>query len=332
MTMQRTTSLLTLILLLGFATTACDSSLNGSEPAAKAAWPETEAVRAPQSRGQLVEVRAVGHHEFELSTDEVPSGWTTFRLDNASHAVHFALVEKLPSGITIEDYEAEVAPVFQNLMDSFSGEEPSAPEAGSDLPAWYGNVVFTGGPGFTVAGQASQATMYLEPGTYLVECYVKTQDGEFHSYLGMVEQLVVTEEVSRAREPKATLEMTLSTKEGIEVSDEVRPGMHTVAAYFEDQTAYSHFLGHDVQLVRLGDETNLDELAAWMDWTQPGSLAEPAPAEFVGGIQDMPAGTTGYFTVHLKPGRYAWIAEVPDPAANGMLKTFTVPPAGRGLR
>jgi hypothetical protein len=28
--------------------------------------------------------------------------------------------------------------------------------------------------------------------------------------------------------------------------------------------------------------------------------------------------------VELTPGRYAWIAEVPDPAAKGMLRTFTV--------
>lgn len=38
----------------------------------------------------------------------------------------------------------------------------------------------------------------------------------------------------------------------------------------------------------------------------------------------MPAGSTAYLTVHLTPGHYAWIAEVPDPAAKGMLKTFTV--------
>jgi hypothetical protein len=38
----------------------------------------------------------------------------------------------------------------------------------------------------------------------------------------------------------------------------------------------------------------------------------------------MPAGETGYFTAALEPGRYAWIAEVPNPAEKGMLQPFTV--------
>jgi hypothetical protein len=61
-----------------------------------------------------------------------------------------------------------------------------------------------------------------------------------------------------------------------------------------------------------------------MDWRQPGGLQTPAPARFVGGLQEMPAGSTGYFTVELEPGRYAWIAEVAEPQNKGMLLTFTV--------
>ena len=63
-----------------------------------------------------------------------------------------------------------------------------------------------------------------------------------------------------------------------------------------------------------------------MDWTQPTGLETPAPAEFLGGTHEMPAGGRAYFTVRLEPGRYAWIAEVPSPVEKGMLKTFTVPP------
>jgi hypothetical protein len=42
----------------------------------------------------------------------------------------------------------------------------------------------------------------------------------------------------------------------------------------------------------------------------------------------MPAGGTAYFTATLEPGRYAWIAEVTNPAEKGMLKIFVVPPDG----
>jgi len=61
-----------------------------------------------------------------------------------------------------------------------------------------------------------------------------------------------------------------------------------------------------------------------MDWTQPGGLQTPAPAVFLGGLQEMPAGSTGYLTVTLEPGRYAWIAEIPGTDANGFLKEFSV--------
>jgi hypothetical protein len=36
----------------------------------------------------------------------------------------------------------------------------------------------------------------LEPGTYAIECYVKTEDGVFHTTHGMITGLTVTEESS----------------------------------------------------------------------------------------------------------------------------------------
>jgi hypothetical protein len=172
--------------------------------------------------------------------------------------------------------------------------------------------------------------MFLEPGTYLLECYVKT-DGIFHSYnpnsdaYGMVHAITVTEETSEAAAPDPDIEITLSSERGIEVEGDVKPGDRTVAVHFADQTTHEHFLGHDVHLVRLEEDTDIEALATWMDWTQPTGLETPAPATFIGGLHEMPAGETGYFTATLAPGRYAWIAEVPHPAEKGMLKTFTVP-------
>jgi len=86
-------------------------------------------------------------------------------------------------------------------------------------------------------------------------------------------------------------------------------------------------LSHDVHLARLEDETDLDALGAWMDWSQPTGLDTPPPAVFLGGTHEMQAGETAYFTVTLEPGRYAWIAEVPNPASKNMLKSFTIPVA-----
>ncbi|MEQ9316078.1 MAG: hypothetical protein RLN72_09500, partial [Henriciella sp.] len=53
--------------------------------------------------------------------------------------------------------------------------------------------------------------------------------------------------------------------------------------------------------------------------------ATPAPAHFVGGIHDMPEGSTAYFTVELEPGEYGIVAEVPDAQATGLFTTISVP-------
>jgi hypothetical protein len=55
----------------------------------------------------------------------------------------------------------------------------------------------------------------------------------------------------------------------------------------------------------------------------------PAPAEFLGGTNEMPAGATSYFNVTLEPGDYAWIAEVSRAGEKGMLVRFTVPADAR---
>ena len=89
--------------------------------------------------------------------------------------------------------------------------------------------------------------------------------------------------------------------------------------------AHENFVGHDVHLARLEDDTDLEQLAIWMDWSEPSGLETPAPVQFVGGVNEMPAGETGYVHVRLAPGRYAWIAEVPHSMQKGMLKTFVVP-------
>ena len=265
-----------------------------------------------------------------VAPDEIPSGWTTFRLTNESEMIHFAVLQRLPDGIGIEEQQEEVAPVFQKGMDLLNeGNADAAMEAFGGLPAWFGEIVFMGGPGLIAPKRTAQTTVLLEPGTYLLECYVKT-NGIFHSYnpnpdaYGMVREITVTEEATEASAPEADIEITISSERGMEVDGDVQTGDNTIAVHFADQTTHEHFLGHDVHLVRLEEGTDLEALATWMDWTQPTGLETPAPASFIGGLHEMPAGATGYFTATLEPGRYAWIAEVPNPAERGMLKTFTV--------
>jgi hypothetical protein len=281
----------------------------------------------PAPSPNVMEVTAVDQ-TFQ-APDSVLAGWVTFRFKNASDMTHFALVEKLPEGKKVADQQAEVAPVFQAGLDLLNAGKPdSAMAKFKELPAWFGEIEFLGGPGFLGPGRSEETTVHLDPGTYMLECYVKTV-GVFHSYnpepgqYGMVHQFEVFGS-SKAPPPKADVQITISSDGGIRTEGDIGPGPHTIAVHFKDQKPHENFVGHDVHLVRLAPDTDLDALAAWMDWTQPTGLEVPAPAEFLGGVNEMPAGSTGYLTVDLDPGQYAWIAEVPKPREKGMLKTFTV--------
>ncbi|MFP4227302.1 MAG: hypothetical protein ACLFTE_00575 [Salinivenus sp.] len=265
--------------------------------------------------------------------DTIASGWTTFQLKNESGMEHFALIERIPDGVGLADHQQEVAPLFQRGFELLAMDEAeAASETFGQLPEWFSNVEFVGGPGLLGAGRTAQTTVELAPGSYLIECYVKT-NGVFHSYNpvpgseGMVRELTVTDERTGATAPTPTLELSISSEEGIQWThkENLQPGEHTVAVQFKDQTVHGNFVGHDVHLARLDEDENTEPLAAWMDWTQPHGLETPAPISFVGGINEMPAGETGYLTVDLRPGPYAWVAEVPRPEENGMLQTFTVP-------
>ncbi len=300
----------------------------GSEAPPTLPSPEPTTLTSAVSPPAVVEIVARGL-SFEAPA-EVPSGWNTFRFRNESGMVHFALIERLPEGIGIAEQQAEVAPLFQQGMDLLNAGDTDAGMAKfGELPEWFGGIVFVGGPGFTSPGQTSEATIHLEPGTYLIECYVKT-GGVFHSYnpapdaYGMVHEFTVTGDDLPTEPPAADLRLTLSSEHGIEIAGEPSAGTQVVAVVFEDQRVYENFVGHDVHLVRLADDTDLDALAAWMDWRAPEGLETPAPAEFLGGINEMPAGATAYLRIDLAPGRYAWISEVPDAGEKGLLKTFTV--------
>lgn len=273
--------------------------------------------------GNLVEVKTTGMN-FILP-DEIPSGWTTFRYSNESPLTHFMLIDKLPvfegKQITYDDFE-NIPPVFRDAMDLINtGKTEEGFAEFGRLPEWFPEIIFSGGVGLVSPGETAQTTVYVKPGTYVIECYVKT-GGIFHP---MTRQLDVRQDSSNETPPTPTLKMAISREGGIEMPEAPNAGLHTIAVEFKDQSPHEHFLGHDVHLVRLKKDTDLGELNSWMTWTTPEGLNTPSPVTFIGGAQEMPQGNTAYITVDLKPGNYAWVAEVPDPESKNMLKTFSVP-------
>ena len=292
------------------------ASLMACQPADRA----QETDRAA-SEAHVVDVTA-RDYAFDVAA-EIPSGWTTFRMKNEGNEHHFFLLSRLPEGKMFEDYVEEVAVAFETAWDSLRTGEMDKTEAGQLLghllPAWYASVKAMGGVGLVAAGAVAQTSLNLDPGTYVMECYVKTRDGTFHISLGMARPFTVTHEPSGASAPEADIDIALSNYE-ITIEGETTAGEHTVAVRFQEHPEVG--LGNDVHLARLGDEVEVGEVALWMDWMELSGLLAPAPAEFLGGAQEMPIGHTAYFTVNLEPGRYVWITEAS--ADKGMFKEFTV--------
>ncbi|TFV96259.1 hypothetical protein E4S40_08535 [Algoriphagus kandeliae] len=264
--------------------------------------------------------------DFQM-VDSISSGWNTFRYVNKSNEVHFFVLEKLPEGIRLSNYENELIPVFKEGFDFMKlGNMEEGMKAFEKIPQWFGGVVNHGGVGILSGNSTGETTLFLEPGVYAMECYIRMPDGTPHVFMGMLKEVIVTDEVSELAEPKADYSITISSTEGIQFLDSIPAGNIEFGVDFLDQQLYEHFAGHDINLVKLQEGAELDSLVAWINPSDMFALSSPEPKEFVfmGGAEDMPAGKKAYFKAELSPGNYVLISEVPDAMNRKMVHPFTV--------
>ncbi|PKA84466.1 hypothetical protein ATE92_2656 [Ulvibacter sp. MAR_2010_11] len=264
--------------------------------------------------------------EFQ-SVDTITSGWNTFKYQNLSNETHFFLMDKYPEGKNVTHTLEEVAPVFEEGMKLINeGKSEEGFAAFGKLPKWFGDIVFSGGSGLIGPKNTAVTTIHLEPGYYIMECYVKMPNGMFHTSMGMAKPIIVTTEDSGNTPPEPTINITVSNENGIVYDKAITKGKHVFSVFYKEQKHHENFMQHDVNLVRLEANASVEELEKWMDWSDPKGLITPVPqgTTFLGGVNDMPAGRTGYFYADLNPGRYAFISEVPNSRIKGLLKEFEV--------
>jgi len=262
-----------------------------------------------------------------VTVDTIKSGWNTFKYINKSDEPHFLLFDDYPDGKTLDSVKARVMPAFDKGMALIMEDDMDAAIAAfGELPPWFSKVKFVGGTGIISPKSETNVTTHLEPGDYLLECYIKMTGGIFHVSMGMVKELHVLNEDSGNQPPIADINISVSSTEGITYVGEINSGKHTFSVNYVDQTVYENFVGHDVNLVKLADNANLEELESWMNWMNPKGFINPMPegVTFMGGVNNGLPGSTHYFDVTLDTGNYAFIAEVPNASEKGLLKTFTV--------
>jgi hypothetical protein len=252
-----------------------------------------------------------------------PSGWVTLRFDNQAPETHFMILWRLPEGKTFDEWVVDIANPFNDLYREYRAgtidKVALFERLGETIPEWFGSAQPKGGPGFTAPNRVSQTTVFLEPGDYVMECYVraKDQDDTFHSKHGMLRPLIVTEEATAEVPPEAEMEITLSNYQ-LSVEGEMAAGERTVRVRVEEDP--EGLIKHNIHLVKLDDETTSEDVASWLDWVD--AMLPPAPAEFLGGAGQTLAGSDSYVTVDLEPGRYAWVSEAWG--VQGMVHEFVV--------
>ncbi len=257
--------------------------------------------------------------------DELLSGWTTLKYTNEGEEPHFLILGRVPEGKTFDDLASTVSPPFNEiwyqLRDGEISQEEAFEKLGEELPEWFWAVEFMGGPGLISPGLTTEATVYLEPGTYYLECYAKTEDGEFHSMEGMMRELTVTDARGGGVPPEADIEITLSNFE-LDIKGTLAPGTQTVSVHVAENPEEG--FGHNVHVARLEPGMDVDEIARWMNPFEITGMQTPAPTKLLGGMQMLPEGQTGYFTLDLEPGRYLFVAE--NTGHLGVLQEVTVEP------
>jgi hypothetical protein len=219
--------------------------------------------------------------------DTIPAGWSTFRLVNEGATLHMAQLVKLDEGRTLEDFREAYYEAWRT--DGLR-------------PTWGRRL---GGPGAVEPNGSSNATMYLEPGSYAWYCAMDIEDGTPHVFgQSMARSFVVTESEAETT-PQATPEPTVTiwmTDYLFGVSDPLTAGRHVIKV--ENMGVEPHEIG----VLKLAPGKTLDDVQTWLEGFQG-----PPPASAVGGVSALAANAEAYFEAELTPGDYVLVCFVTAP-------------------
>jgi uncharacterized cupredoxin-like copper-binding protein len=241
---------------------------------------------------------AAGDYTF-MAPDTIPAGLTTLMLKNLGKEVHQVVVMRLDSGKTMADLQ----PVLTT---------PDMP-----IPGW---LYFPIGVNGIVPGDSANATATLEPGHYVMVCFLPSPDGAPHVAKGMVRQLEVAASTAPLA-PEPTADLTITAKDYTwDVSAPITAGTHTIRM----ENAGPQL--HEVQIYQMAPGRTANDFQTWM---QGGMKGEP-PAKPIGGFAGPTPGGHGFFTATFTAGTYVFVCFVPDKTdfkphvMHGMIKEITV--------
>ena len=239
--------------------------------------------------------------------DTIPAGLTTFRLVNQGKELHHASLVRLGAGKSAADFQAGLA---------------AAMKSHAPPPPWMS---FVGGPNAVSVGDTAVATQLLEPGSYVMVCWIPSLDGVPHVMKGMLHPLVVTPSPAPATAsdpapPAADVAITL-TDYDFQLSHPLTPGRHVVRV--ENAGAQAH----EVVIAALAPGKTLKDFITWEQGGEKGPLPT---GQWLGGVTTLDVGRHSQFATTLAPGSYLLLCFWPDAKdgkphiMHGMGKEITV--------
>ena len=238
------------------------------------------------------------NYQFAIP-DSVAGGLTRVHLINTGTEPHHAQFLRLNDGVTPAQF------------DSVFGAAMQAAQTEGDVAFFriFQIADLRGGPASLNPGDSTDVVMDLEPGHYVLMCFLPNAQGVPHVALGMKHFLTV----GPAPEPQPVAPTADAT---IQLADFSFTGADTITAgHFTLEVANQGPEPHEMNIVRLNGLT-LAQLRAALTGPPPEG-AGPPPFEFVGGSQAMMPGMHEWLDLDLAAGNYALICFVPSPAHNG---------------
>ena len=249
---------------------------------------------ASPSHSGLVTFSAV-EHKFD-GPEQLPAGQMTIRLQNRGKEPHQLQLLKLEEG---------KSPADLALALNTAG-----------VPPWAKHM---GGPNGVDPGQASEATLYLEPGSYVIICGMPGKNHQTHAALGMQKTLRVMDTNPAPAEFAGNFHMAMFEYEFVVVQP-LRKGRHTFYVINRGSQI------HQASLVRLHAGASAEDVLTALEENVPVRL----PGTLIGGMSGLEPGRDGTFTAELTPGRYAMMCLFSSAhasqshAAKGMVMNFTI--------
>ncbi len=236
--------------------------------------------------------------------DSISSGWTTFKMDNRGQETHEFIMHQLPEDKSYQDMHREIVQPLDSLqqllldgaMDSTEHEKAVA-EA---YPRWMGKVESYGGGGLITPGEVSRTTLKLDPGNYVMSCFIPSPNGRRHVFQGMIRSITVAENSSETSKPQANVTVT-SSGDDITVNGSLGFGTHTIAFHVEEPDSKEASPYSSMYLA-----TPLDPMLRVTE-LRDFETHDP-PSDLIAGALAIPAGDTSFVSVDLTvPGAYTLV-------------------------